>query len=63
MFKHPETQRDLYTKEEIATLLCMTADEFDAYWKSKQQGLEEGKEYEVFIYADVLPTLIDEQDA
>ena len=62
MLKHPETRRDLYTKEEIATLLCMTEDEFDVYWKSKQQELREGKEYEVFIYADVLPTLIDEQD-
>ena len=59
MLKHPTSGLDLYTKEEVATLLGMSPDEFDVYWASQQDKLKEGAEYEVFIFADALPKLID----
>lgn len=61
MLKHPKSRLDLYTKEEVATLLGMSPEDFEVYWASQRGKLEEGVEYEVFIYADALPKLIDDQ--
>ncbi len=39
----------------------MSPNELGVYRASQQGKLDEGTEYEVFIYADALPKLIDDQ--
>ncbi len=61
MIKHPKTQTDFYTKEEVATLLCMSEEQFETFFEQKRSELVEGRDYQVFISAEALPELIDDQ--
>ena len=70
MIKHPESRLDMYTAEEVATLLCMSVAEFGNYFE-RQRGaftpgqdydelaLEDGSDPTCYFYADALPKLID----
>lgn len=73
MIKHPESRLDMYTAEEVATLLGMSASEFEAYFARQRPSfvsgedydelsLEDGKPAEYYFYADALPKLIDVSD-
>ena len=61
MIKHPKTKIDFYTKDEVATLLCMPRDQFDAFLERKRASLVEGRDFEIFISSEALSELIDDE--
>jgi len=69
MIKHPESGLDMYTLSEVAALLGMSDSEFDSHFEQNRGEFSDGEDYELvseegkdpqlFFFADALPKLID----